>query len=74
MHNFFLTSRTLCDIGLLVFPLISLVLSYKFSNKVGFVSVFNWLVLETQTELDEKLGHYEYLLLVKRSFLGSLVS
>ena len=46
----------------------------KFSDFPVSVSVFNWLVFETQTELDEKLGHYEYLLLVKRSFLGSLVS
>ena len=46
----------------------------KFSDFFGFVSVFNCFVLETQRELDKKLGHYEYLLLVKRSFLGSLVS
>ena len=46
----------------------------KFLNKVDLVSVFSRLVLETETELDKKLGHYEYLLLEKRSFLGSLVS
>ena len=35
----------------------------KFSDFFGFVSVFNCFVLETQRELDKKLGHYEYLLL-----------
>ena len=42
----------------------------KFS---GFVTIFQRLYLETQGELSKKRGHYEYLLLVKRSFLGSLV-
>ena len=46
----------------------------EFLKKSDLVAVFKWLVLETQTELDKKLGHYEYLLLVKRSFPGSLVS
>ena len=39
----------------------------------GFVVVFNCFVLEAQKELNKKLGHYEYLLLEKRSFPGSFV-
>ena len=35
---------------------------------------FKTLVLEAQKESDQKLGHYEYLQLEKRSFPGSFVS
>ena len=40
---------------------------------VNFVTVFNSLVLRASMELDKKLGHFEYLLLEKRSFPGSFV-
>ena len=33
-----------------------------------FVIIFKSLVLGAELELEKKLGHYEYLLLVKRSF------
>ena len=45
----------------------------KFLRFSGFVGIFNKLVLEAQKELSKKLGHYEYLLLEKRSFPGSFV-
>ena len=41
--------------------------------KYDFVSVFNSLVLRALIELDNKLGHFDYLLLEKRSFPGSFV-
>ena len=38
-----------------------------------FVTIFNCFVLDAQLEFNKKLGHYEYLLLVKRSFPVSFV-
>ena len=45
----------------------------KFTEISDFVTIFNSLVLRAPMELDKKLGHYEYLLLEKRSFPGSFV-
>ena len=36
----------------------------------GFSTIFDWLVLEAQRELDNVFGHFWYLLIVKRSFLA----
>ena len=46
----------------------------KYSEIFGFVTVFNLLVLEAPKELFKKSGHFDYLLLAKRSFPGSFVS
>ena len=45
-----------------------LIKSNRFSCKF---TVLNCIVLEAQVELDKKFGHYQYLLLEKRSFPGS---
>ena len=45
----------------------------KYQDFSDFVSVFNGFVLEAQTELCNKLGYYEYLLVLKRSFPGCFV-
>ena len=45
----------------------------KFPEISDFFTIFNSLVLEAPMELDKKLGHYEYLLLEKRSFPVSFV-
>ena len=45
----------------------------NFLGFFDFVIIFNCFVLEAQMELDKKLGHSEYLLLVKRPFPGSFV-
>ena len=36
----------------------------------GFSTIFDWLVLEAQRELDNVFGHFWYLLILKRSFLA----
>ena len=46
----------------------------KFLDFFDFVTNFNSIVLGAQLELDKKLGHYENLLLAKRSFPGTLVA
>ena len=43
------------------------------TSKYDFITVFNSLVLRAPMELDKKLGHFEYLLLEKRSFPGTFV-
>ena len=42
----------------------------KIPDFLWFFANFNGLVLEAQTELDKTPGHFWYLLIVKRSFLG----
>ena len=54
------------------FELITIDFGDKFSDFFGFVIIFSELFLRAQLELRKKLGHYEYLLLAKRSFLGFL--
>ena len=45
----------------------------KSSENSDFVAIFNCFVLEAQMELDNKLGYYGYLRVLKRSFPGSFV-